>query len=90
MPRNLDRRVELLIPVEEMSCRRRLITILDTYFRDTRKARKLQPAGGYEKPNCDGEACTASQEVLFEQAREAVRTAKQSQPTMFEPHKAIK
>ena len=90
MPRNLDRRVELLTPVEDMACRRRLITIMEAYFRDTRKARKLLPDGGYAKPSCEGEECIASQEMLYEGACEAVRTAKQSQPTMFEPHKALK
>jgi len=32
MPRNLDRRVELLCPIEDAAARQRLIALLDTYF----------------------------------------------------------
>ncbi|MGE0758214.1 MAG: polyphosphate kinase 1, partial [Pirellulaceae bacterium] len=41
MPRNLDGRIELLVPVEDPGARRRLISILDTYFRDNLKASRL-------------------------------------------------
>lgn len=88
MPRNLDRRVELLTPIEDISCRRRLITILDTYFRDTKKARRLLPDGGYEMVNPGADDPVSSQEVLFREACSVVRRVKQSQLTMFEPHRA--
>lgn len=87
MPRNLDRRVELLTPVEDTACRRRLIEILDMYFQDNRKARKLLADGSYEKPQDVGSDSVSSQEVLYRKAREAVKAAKQSQTTMFEPHR---
>ncbi|MBP89448.1 MAG: polyphosphate kinase 1 [Planctomycetaceae bacterium] len=89
MPRSLDRRVELLTPVEDIACQRRLIMILDTYFRDTRRARKLLPDGGYQAAQYEGEG-VSSQEVLYREACEAVKAAKQSHPTMFEPHRALK
>lgn len=90
MPRNLDRRIELLVPIESPAARRRLIGILETYFRDTAKARRLLPDGNYErvKPAGRGKP-VSSQELLYEQSCEAVRQAEQSQPTMFEPHRAI-
>ncbi|MBN1938084.1 MAG: polyphosphate kinase 1, partial [Candidatus Aminicenantes bacterium] len=47
MPRNLERRVELLVPIEEETCRRRLTAILDVFFQDNVKARRLQPDGAY-------------------------------------------
>jgi polyphosphate kinase len=88
MPRNLDRRVELLTPIEETAARRRLINILDTYFRDTCKARRLLPDGSYETVQpAEGEG-VSSQETLYREAREAIRRVKQSTPTMFEPHRA--
>lgn len=88
MPRNLDRRVELLTPVEDASARRRLINILDTYFRDTKKARRLLPDGGYEMILPGTQPAVSSQETLYREACNAVRRTKQSQLTMFEPHRA--
>ena len=41
MPRNLDRRIELLIPVEDSLAKSRLIEILEAYFDDNAKARAL-------------------------------------------------
>ena len=48
MPRNLDRRVETLFPVEDEALARRLRSeILETYLRDNVKARLMQPDGTY-------------------------------------------
>lgn len=41
MPRNLDRRVELLVPIEDPECRNNVIDILNVCFQDTAKARYL-------------------------------------------------
>jgi polyphosphate kinase len=50
MPRNLDRRVELLFPVEDADIRRSLVDqILKAHLRDTVKARRLLPNGHYER-----------------------------------------
>jgi polyphosphate kinase len=50
MPRNLDRRVEVLTPVEGPTLRRRLRDeILETYLHDTVKARRMLPDGSYER-----------------------------------------
>ncbi len=88
MPRNLDRRVELLVPVEDTAARRRVINILSTYFRDTKKARRLLPDGGYALVKSGDVDPVASQELLYREACEVVRRAKQTQLTMFEPHRA--
>ena len=89
MPRNLDRRIELLIPIEDTAARRRLMSILDTYFRDNLKARRLLPDGTYQRlrPASDGRPL-AAQQTLYEEALEAVRNAEQAHPTPFEPHRA--
>ncbi|HEX6387756.1 MAG TPA: polyphosphate kinase 1 [Anaerolineae bacterium] len=47
MPRNIDRRVEVLFPIEEVALRREIDLILDTYLRDTAKAYSLQSDGRY-------------------------------------------
>jgi len=49
MPRNLDRRIELLFPVEAPEARRRVLQALDAMFRDNVKARELQPDGAYRR-----------------------------------------
>ena len=67
MPRNLDRRVETLFPVEDPALIDRLRhEILDTYLRDNVKARIMQPDGTYERAQlAPGEALTNSQEWLI-------------------------
>ena len=49
MPRNLDRRVEIVFPVEDENIKREILHVLDLEFRDNVKAHILQPDGTYEK-----------------------------------------
>jgi polyphosphate kinase len=50
MPRNLDRRVETLFPIENLQIRKAIITtILPIQFRDTVKVRLLKSDGSYER-----------------------------------------
>jgi polyphosphate kinase len=50
MPRNLDRRVEVLFPVENKSLRKAIIsTILPVQLNDTTKMRFLNRDGSYER-----------------------------------------
>ena len=89
MPRNLDRRIELLVPVEDPPCKSRLIDILGTYFEDNVKARHLQGDGSYTRGKGRGKRKPRrSQELLYEDARRRVKEAEQSQQTTFEPHRA--
>jgi polyphosphate kinase len=59
MPRNLDRRVETLFPVEDATIRKRLLRILAIYRRDTANTRILQPDGGYRRAHRRGSAFDA-------------------------------
>ncbi len=90
MPRNLDRRIELLIPVEEPPLRQRLIGILETYFEDNVKARHLQADGTYSRTKVrkGSKRLRRSQEILHEDAVTRLKDAEQSQRTAFEPHRA--
>jgi polyphosphate kinase len=91
MPRNLDRRVELLVPIEDTAARTRLMQILDAYFADTVKARMLHSDGSYEPVSKRGKRKAArSQELLYQQACDAVRDAKQQRRTVLEPHLSSK
>lgn len=88
MPRNLDRRVELLIPVEDAACRAKLMAILKIHFQDNVKARRLLPDGRYEpvKQTSSGSAIR-SQDALYHRASQAIKDADQAALTMFEPHR---
>ncbi len=93
MPRNLDRRVELLVPVEEERCKRRLLEIVDVHLRDTVKGRRLQADGSYARPPVETETGVTplrSQEWLYRQAVEAVREAEHSRRSLFEPYLGAK
>ncbi len=75
MPRNLNRRVEILFPVLDQGIVRRLRDeVLPTYMADTAKARRLRPDGEWERvhPADDAEPFNA-QEWFVAQARAAVR-----------------
>ncbi len=88
MPRNLDRRVELLVPVEDPACRDKLIGILQTCFRDTAKARRLQPDGRYVRVEpADSAKAFRSQEVFHDQARTAAQQAQKDRYQTFEPQR---
>jgi polyphosphate kinase len=89
MPRNLDRRVELLVPVEDHALKERLLQTLKTYFKDDVKSRRLLPDGGYKRltPSTKRPPLRA-QEVLYRRVCDAALMAEQSQRTVFEPHQA--
>ena len=74
MPRNLNRRVEILFPVRDQGILRRLRDeILATYLGDNMKTRVLQPDGRWEHVwPADGEKPLNAQEWFVAQAREAV------------------
>ena len=75
MPRNLNRRVEILFPVRDKGILRRLRDeILPVYMRDNMKTRVLHADGVWEHIwPADGEEPLNSQEWFVAQAREAVR-----------------
>ena len=49
MTRNMQRRVEVAVPIYAPHIRERINHILDIYFRDTAKARELKSDGNYER-----------------------------------------
>jgi polyphosphate kinase len=89
MPRNLDRRVELLVPVQEPTAQRRLIANLEAYLRDNVKAATLQRDGTTRRVKIAAKKDRfRSQEALYQRAVAAVKAAEQSRRTIFEPHRA--
>lgn len=70
MPRNLDRRIELLFPVESPECKARLLAALDVLFQDNVKARRLQGDGSYRRRRPEkGEEAFRAQLVLYREAQ---------------------
>ncbi|MFZ6027631.1 MAG: polyphosphate kinase 1 [Chloroflexota bacterium] len=67
MPRNIDRRVEVLFPVQDPALIRTIRDeILETYLKDNAKARLMKPDGSYERVRPKkGEAILNSQEWLM-------------------------
>lgn len=73
MPRNLDKRVEIMFPVEDPGLRQEVIRILDVQLEDNVKAHILQPDGTYEKVDKRGKALVNSQEYFCLIARELAK-----------------
>lgn len=86
MPRNLDQRKELLVPVLDPKCRRQLIHILESFRRDNVKASLLTSNGSYKKIKSGKDEPFRSQEMLYDEARIATNRIAKKQRTMFEPH----
>lgn len=90
MPRNLDRRVELLVPVDDDACRARLIAILNDCFRDNQQARKLNADGSYTRLKPSGkEKPFRAQQAFYDQAVETSKRAKKSAGIVFEPQRPV-
>lgn len=70
MPRNLDKRVEILFPVEAPELQAEIKHILDIQLADTKKAHILMPDGTYEKVDQRGKTPLNSQMYFCEQAKQ--------------------
>ena len=73
MPRNLDKRVEIVFPVEDEQLKEEVKHILEIQLEDNVKAHILQPDGTYEKVDKRGKMLLNSQDFFCE---EATRRAK--------------
>ena len=72
MERNLDRRVEALIPVTDHALLRELRdVVLDAYLRDTARAYQLEASGLYQAPEHRGEGFDAQRFLLAHYAQAA-------------------
>ena len=68
MPRNLDRRVEIIFPVEDEYLKNELKHILDIQMSDNVKAHILQADGTYVKPDKRGRVLLCAQDYFCEEA----------------------
>ena len=87
MPRNLDRRVELLFPIDDAANKKRLIETLDAYFRDNTKSWKLMPNGSYERIEAAGKRKVRAQDVLCQRAIEEEENVRRAAPKELKPQR---
>ncbi len=85
MPRNLDRRVELIFPVVQESHMARVIEALEAAFSDNQKARALKPDGSYERVSTGRSEPARAQEQLYRRAAEDGERVRAVTPVRFEP-----
>ena len=69
MPRNLDRRVEIVFPVIDEELQKKALHVLEVELEDTVKARVLLPDGNYERVDKRGKAIVNSQEQFLKEAK---------------------
>lgn len=90
MPRNLERRVEILFPVEDERLKGKVMHILEGQLKDNVKAHILQPDGSYEKVDRRGKIRYSSQEAFCEEAiREGEEKKEQKNSRVFIPETHI-
>ena len=85
MPRNLDRRVELLIPVLDDDCRQRLIQMLELCLEDNVKAHRILPDGSDELVPTTSPAVRSQEESQRQAMEEAAASAVKRKHMMFTP-----
>ena len=88
MPRNLDRLVEIMFPVEDEACKKQVMHILDIQLQDNVKAHYLQPDDTYQKPDKRGKTLVSSQDYFCQEVMEATVEDKKKDEELsrvFEP-----
>ena len=83
MPRNLERRVEILFPIEEEALKQKAIHILDCQLRDTVKSHILNENGVYEKVDRRGKEAFCAQDYFVKEAAKDQKTEKKGKERVF-------
>ena len=87
MGRNLDRRVELMVPIEENRLKSRLLRVLENFFRDNQQAWRIRPDGTSERIAPEkGEKPFRAQEYFQRRARRTAKAGEHERAMRFEPH----
>lgn len=86
MSRNLDRRVELMTPIEQPQLAKRLLDILKACFQDNTQAYAIRPDGTSQRIRQQGKRF-AMQQHLQQQARMAAAGRERVSRQTLEPHK---
>ena len=92
MPRNLDKRVEIMFPIEDPDKKAEAIHILEIQLADTCKAHLLMPDGNYEKVDRRGKAALIAQDYFGEEAKEKAKKKQEPDEThdrVFVPEEPV-
>ena len=89
MQRNLDRRVELIFPIEDEKLRLRAFRILELMWNDNINTRVMKPDGTYVHADRRGKApCDCQREFLVQAAEAANLLKKKGRSKLYEPVRA--
>jgi polyphosphate kinase len=87
MTRNLEKRIELMIPIETPALKRRLLRILESYFQDNTQASRLLPDGSSQRlTRTKGQKAFRAQDHFYQQAKKAAKAREHERSMTFEPH----
>jgi polyphosphate kinase len=89
MPRNMDRRVELMFPILQKDLREKVIQGLRAQMADNQKARLLKADGAYERVHAGRSDPLRVQEYLYQRGVEEQERARSLTPVRFVPIKGM-
>jgi polyphosphate kinase len=90
MPRNMDRRVELMFPILQKDPKEEVIGILRTQMADNQKARQLKQDGTYERVIAGRSEPLHAQNYLYQQSVEEQERIQSLTPVRFVPIEGTK
>lgn len=85
MPRNLDKRVEILFPVEDENLKKEVISILNLQLSDNKKAHMLMSDGSYKKVKTQGEGISSQAEFCRLAMKRKKEGSDNEKRRVFEP-----
>ena len=77
MPRNLDKRVEIMFPVEKAELKKEVIHILDIQLADNIQAQVMDAQGNYKKVDRRGKKPVDAQSYFCKEAEKKIKAKKQ-------------
>jgi polyphosphate kinase len=81
MPRNIDHRVEVLVPILDPAIVKHITAdVLAPYLADNMKARRMLPNGNYQRKRPEGSHKVSAQEFLIQARRENTEQKRRSHP----------
>ena len=87
MPRNLDRRVETMFPIEDAKLAREILDTMKLYFRDNVRSWLLKPDGSYERRDAGDREPFRVQEELCRRYEEREARRRRAIPRDLKPRK---
>lgn len=87
MTRNLDKRIELMVPIEEPALKRRLVRVLESFFNDNTQAYRLLPNGASQRlTRAKGQKAFRVQDTFYQLARKAAKAREHERSMTFDPY----